>query len=384
MSAVQMIEHHQNLRLDEIEKNKEGLRVIWLGENVNDSLEIQIKLLELNPAALFYTEVNRCIDLMKTIKDEHVLLILWESFVPTILPQIHELRSIGGIFIFCNQREPYALFKDKYEKIIEIYVDQDSLLGSLRETINLAEKRIIVFSLFDQKQKSSRDLSKESAAFLWHQMLLYVLKQMPHDEQAKQDMLNKCEDYYRFNKDELRKIDEFRKTYHHERAIEWYTDQCFLYKLLNQALRTEDIELLYSFRFFIIDLCSDIERMRLSNETIFKVYRGQTIPVEEFEKLKTNIGTIISTNGFLSTSQERDIAVEFAQQGNTSNDRRSVLLEIEVDLSMKSVVCADITDRSLMGYTKDRRISLKCSTTRHRLFSNHLFRSSSPQSIRSN
>ncbi len=43
----------------------------------------------------------------------------------------------------------------------------------------LFEKQTLAFNIFDQKQKSMKHLSKESASFLWHQMLIYVLKQIP-------------------------------------------------------------------------------------------------------------------------------------------------------------------------------------------------------------
>jgi len=40
-----------------------------------------------------------------------------------------------------------------------IFTDQDSLLKSIREKMNVVEKLTLAFSLFDQKQKSSKDLS---------------------------------------------------------------------------------------------------------------------------------------------------------------------------------------------------------------------------------
>jgi hypothetical protein len=45
-----------------------------------------------------------------------------------------------------------------------------------------------------------------------------------------------------------------------DQAIQWYTAEYFLYKLLNKAIRTEGIELLYAFRFYLIDLSDALER----------------------------------------------------------------------------------------------------------------------------
>jgi hypothetical protein len=76
-------------------------------------------------------------------------------------------------------------------------------------------------------------------------MLIYVLKQIPRDQSSHQQMIDLCRDYFKNNKYEMEKIEDFRMNYKREKAIEWYTDECFLYKLLNKALRTEDIELVY-------------------------------------------------------------------------------------------------------------------------------------------
>ncbi|CAF0983005.1 unnamed protein product [Didymodactylos carnosus] len=82
---------------------------------------------------------------------------------------------------------------------------------------------------------------------------------MPRNYKAFHDMLEKSSDCYRSNSIELRMIEQFRMTYTIDKAAEWYTDDSFIYRLIDKALRTEDIELLYLFRFYIVDLCSQLE-----------------------------------------------------------------------------------------------------------------------------
>ncbi|CAF1136741.1 unnamed protein product [Adineta steineri] len=256
-------ERRRNLLPNEVSDNKEDIQLIWFDGNMNDSddyLLTQTMLIELNSAVQFYCHFDRCLDLIKSIKDEKILLIVSGAFAQRILLQSHHYRSLVAIFIFCSNHQRYKPLMQEYNKIIGIFTKQHDLLESIKEKMNLVEKQTLTFSLFDQKQKSMKDLSQESASFLLHQMLIYVLKQMSQDEQSKQQMLDMCRDYYKQNKPELKKIKEFQQTYTRDKAIEWYTDECFLYKLLNKALRTEDIELLFTFRFFIIDLCSAIEQ----------------------------------------------------------------------------------------------------------------------------
>ncbi|CAF1514258.1 unnamed protein product [Adineta steineri] len=344
-------ERRQNLLPNEVSDNKEDIQLIWLDGNMNNSndyLLTQSMLIELNSAVQFYSDFDRCLDLIKSIKDEQIFLIVSGTFAQRILLEGHHHRSLVAIFIFCSNDQHYKPLMQEYNKIIGIFTNQHDLLKSIKEKMNIVKKQTLTFSLFDQKQKSLKDLSQESASFLLHQMLIYVLKQMSQDEQSKKEMLNMCRGYYKNNKQELKNIEEFKNTYTRDKAMEWYTDECFLYKLLNKALRTEDIELLFTFRFFIIDLCSVIEEENqfLKNNGTLTLYRGTQIPNEELEKIKENIGKTISTNGFLSTSRNINVSLAFIHMNAQSNDFTSVLFEIKANPLLKTVVFADVGNKS--------------------------------------
>jgi hypothetical protein len=128
-------------------------------------------------------------------------------------------------------------------------------------------------------------------------------------------------------------IDQFEREYRPEDAIRWYSKQSFVYKLINKALRNEDIDLLYTFRFFIGDLSQSLnhEHVQLfsSKEEILIVYRGAKLDKEEFDKLKENQGKLISTNGYLSTSRSKSRAFAFANKRTKRTDVISVLFQID-------------------------------------------------------
>ena len=98
-----------------------------------------------------------------------------------------------------------------------------------------------------------------------------MIHRLPHDHKAKQQMIDACRDYYRGHKTVLSKIDEFTSTYNANDCIRWYTKDTFVYKLINKALRTEDIEQLYTFRYFITDLSKSLyqEFAQLRNTMLF-------------------------------------------------------------------------------------------------------------------
>ncbi|CAF1294931.1 unnamed protein product, partial [Didymodactylos carnosus] len=191
---------------------------------------------------------------------------------------------------------------------------------------------------------------------------------MPPDNHGKRQMIEKCHEYYRGNRKEVETIQEFNDTYQRADAVRWYTRHSFVYKLINKALRTEDIEQLHIFRFFIADLCSSLaqeyKKMREREKGVLQVYRGVKLSKEEVEKLEENEGKLISTNGFLSTSRLSSVALNFASQSTKRRDAVTVLFEIEYDLSELSddaIVCADIAEFS--DYPEEQEVLFDLGAT---------------------
>lgn len=347
----------------EVLPNKEDVRIIWLDANIDylDDTRYMKDLLEINPATQLYTCLTKCISLIKSIQDEHIILVVSDAFADQILSQIHNLRSLAEIFILCEINTSFVKLRSKYSRILNIFTDRDSLLASVRDTFRILQKQSVAFSFFDQKQKSTRDLSKESSTFIWYQLLIDALNKMPHDKKAKTDMLKLCTDYYQNDPEEKKQIKKFDDSYEPEEAIAWYTRECFLFKLLNKALRTEDIELLYLFRFFIADLCTQLKKANLKITDNLPLYRGQQLPNEELEKLRQNVGGLISTNGFLSTSRNYEEALKFSDRSKNRIDMAKCIFEIRVDPSLKSIVLADTVKHSKFPDEEDVLFALNAT-----------------------
>ena len=85
------------------------------------------------------------------------------------------------------------------------------------------------------------------------------------------------------------------------------------------------------FDFFIIDLCACIEEdsQNLKDQGILTLYRGTQIPTGELRKLKDNVGKIISTNGYLSTSRNINVSLRFTFPNSLMTGFEPVLFEIQ-------------------------------------------------------
>ncbi|CAF3762849.1 unnamed protein product [Rotaria socialis] len=314
----------------------EDVRVISLGTVSDDAtkcIQTNKHILEINPAALNCVDYTQCINFMNSVRDEKVIFIIWNGCITDILSKFHDCSSLFAVFLYSKKRSyVHDKLRSQYSKIVDVFDDENALIGSVRNIIQSMARIAIAVSLFDQKQKSIRDLTKNSASFIWYQLLINVLKDMIPDAQSKNNML-------------ATKL-----------FIWWYSDECFLYKLLNRGLRTEDIDLLYSFRFFIIDLSTALENecQKLKQNGWVTVYRGQRLSNTDFEELHASIGIIITFNGFLSTSRDINVALRFAHKcAAIGNDFKICLIEICVNPSLDSVVAADIEQFSKMKGEKE-------------------------------
>ncbi|CAF0801040.1 unnamed protein product [Adineta steineri] len=192
-------------------------------------------------------------------------------------------------------------------------------------------------------------------SFIWHQLLKDVLQKMSTDPiSERKEMIDICYKYYRNNKKELQNIQRFEKIYKPDDAIQWYTKDCFIYRLINKALRTENIEVLHTFRYFINGLSTclmnNYELIKDSQADIWQVYRGIKQTSDEIQLLKRSIGNLISTNGFFSTTRHRPVAEIYAGIGSNIDKFESLLFEININIQThKNCIFADISCYSQFG-----------------------------------
>ncbi|CAF1319268.1 unnamed protein product [Didymodactylos carnosus] len=122
--------------------------------------------------------------------------------------------------------------------------DREQLAESLKQTFEIMNKR----SLYEDNQTTMHNLSAETARFLWFQLFRDVIRKLPVTQESKTELIDKLKEYYISNYRQLIRIKEFELTYGSKNAIHWYTTVSFISDIINKALRTSDIDALYSFR----------------------------------------------------------------------------------------------------------------------------------------
>ena len=150
---------------------------------------------------------------------------------------------------------------------------------------NKANEALKINTFITDKSNIGRSSTEINGQFIHSQLLIDCLLRMKSStKEEKQEFIALCQQQYKNSSDDLSTVNEFERDYSSNRSILWYTKQTFLYKLLNKALRVQNIDLLYLLRFFIIDLEQHLEKNRCSSSV--HVYRGQWMSKEEIAMLQ--------------------------------------------------------------------------------------------------
>jgi hypothetical protein len=203
----------------------------------------------------------------------------------------------------------------------------------------------------------TRYLNVENGSFLAFQLLVDIMLRLNQTDYAREEMIEMCRLKYVDSPVDLRKIDEFEQTYTHQDAAKWYTTDSFLYRLLNNSLRLEDIDTLFKLRYYIYDLHNQLAQLEIPyiqsfpiNEPILTLYRGQRMKITELKKLRENVGKLISKNSSLSTTNRVPAAALVSGDGSLDNAETdlSVVYQITINIRVShSIPFAKIQYKSI-------------------------------------
>ncbi|CAF0982705.1 unnamed protein product [Didymodactylos carnosus] len=318
-------------------RNLEVNTIIWLDLNVSsttDNLNAKVRLRQAINHFETFEDKQKCIDHIVSLESEKIYFIISGSLGESVVPLIHDKPQIEAIYVFCFDKAKHEKWAKGYEKVCAVSTNIDDICDQLTKDVAVSSNNLVSMTAVSPNTPG-KEINKQEASFMYFQLLVNILTQFTHKDSTKQELIDLCRMDYAGNNKELNVIDQFDKMYSKEQAIEWYTKECFLYRMLNKALRTQDVDMLFKLGFFIKDLHEELHNLQNSSTThlgrTITVYRGLGIPNKEFESLQKKVGGLLSMNSFLSTSAQEAVAVRFARNSLGRSDITSVLFEMMVD-----------------------------------------------------
>ncbi|CAF4043423.1 unnamed protein product, partial [Rotaria magnacalcarata] len=311
--------------------------LVWLDSNINimqqDCQYTISELYKIYNSFTLFTDLEECRKFIEKPRDEQIFLIVSGKLGENLVPLVHQNARLDSVYVFCGQPDAHK-WTQQWKKI-KLVVDQiEPICKALVIDAAQCEEDLTPTSILPLNEYSSQQLEQINASFMYSQLINEILMEMNYNTRAIDELADFCRKIYKKNEAQLKIIGEFQRDYNKHTPIWWYTRECFAYRMLNRSLRTFDINIIAMMGFFLKDIHNQIKDInsKISKRIgPFVVYRGQGMLNEEFEAMRNNIGGLVAFNSFLSTSENMNVAMKFAEKSAGRDGKTSVLFEIEVD-----------------------------------------------------
>ncbi|CAF4087493.1 unnamed protein product [Adineta steineri] len=336
----------------------QNVLLIWLDNNINqnnaecNNTHEQLKRVVNNVNT--FTDREECAEFIQTITNNKICMIVSGSLGKLIVPHVHDMSQVDTIFIFCNNQEWHKQWAEQWPKIKGVFTDITSICEALKQAAHQCEQNATSISFV----ASNKKLDQLDPSFMYTQILKEILLTIDFEEKHMKEFITYCREVYDDDENELKNVNQLQKTYKDKTPIWWYTWDAFLYRMLNQALRLMDVDMIIRMGFFIKDLDCDIQRLHSEqfggeqSDKTFTVYRGQGLSKEGLIEMTKTKGGLLSFNNFLSTSKNRGVSLNFAQQAATNPDLVGILFVMSVNPTGSTTPFASVSDVSYF-HTED-------------------------------
>ena len=320
----------------------EQYTLVWLNETFDSEKIVEFmknKLRRIINYVKIFQNVDECVNYISKHDQEHIYFLASGPSTETIITRIHEIQQIESIYILGVETQNSIQSDETSCKLRGIFDNPNALLQALQQEVSVKGiangSSALLFSTLSSN--AANRSNQQEADFMYFRLLTEVLVRLKAKESTKKEFFSICRSQYINNAPELKLIDDMEKEYSKEQAISFFTRASFLYRILNEALRTQDINMLFNLRFFVADLYNQLALLfdeqckSMTLPTV--VYRGQFISNNDFDrKIQGNINGFLSFNSFCSTSTNINVALAFAGNCATNDpNTKSVVFEITVE-----------------------------------------------------
>ena len=340
--------------------NVENFVVIWLHDpssKITNSEKAKSQLREIANTIKSFNNVDDCYVFMSTIKDEKIFLIVSGTARETFVLKVHDAKQLESIYIFCPDKIKEESWISQYPAIRGIYKTMLSLCEQLKKDTKNLDRQLVGFELVNGSQSDTTSkTNQQDALFMYDQLFREIV--LGGTDEDMQDLHEFCETQYRDNPREQKFLKLLKTEYSSHTPAWWYTQDSFIYRMLNKALRTHQYDTLYVLRVFIRHIHQQlVEEHKTQSDHPNLFFRGQALDNADFEKIRENEGGLLTISNFLSTSSDREVALTFARGSIQDKRKASILMEITVDKNT-TVPMASISELGVFKGEKEWLFSM--------------------------
>ena len=334
--------------------------LVWLHSSIDNKNDencrgIITELQQVVNDVVTFTDVDECIDFITDMENLKIFLILSETFVQTIVPVVDKIPQVTFMYIFPKGKLQHEEWTKQWRKKKSVFTDISSICEALKKAIPDFNHNSISIS-FTKKidENLNRNPDTLDSSFMYTQLLKEILLTIDFEQVHFDIFIRYCREMFQGDPRELYNVDSIEKEYRHHQPIWWYTNQSFLYAMLNRALRVMEVDVLIKIGFFLRDLHNNIVAVHTvqydkeSHSKPFIVYRGQGLSLADFNQVKSAQGGLLSFNNFLSASDKKDVSLRFTKHATCNHDLVGILFQINIDPSICTTPFASIKNLSYL------------------------------------
>ncbi|CAF3584927.1 unnamed protein product [Rotaria socialis] len=315
----------------------ENFLVIWLDSNINETsdeyhhatnqLQHYVNTIQLA------SDQTEYIDLIKNTKDVKVFIIVSGTFGIDLADVMQVTPQIYCVYVYCAEKKHHEEWAKHHQIIKGVFTDIETICDALRRDVRRVNNDLIPISIL---QSTSSDQFDQ--LFACSLILKEFLINSACEQQTKNNFMKFCRSQHRGNSYQSNIIKKYQAKPKKLTPIQWYTRECFLYSMLNRALRLYDIEILTQIKFFVQEVNEQIQKIYSQSDQQHPqtVYHGQNITNDLLSKLQKNKKSLISFNTFLMANMDENLTLDLLQQSQNDPNLIAVLFKIAVDRSKSS------------------------------------------------
>ncbi|CAF2021758.1 unnamed protein product [Rotaria magnacalcarata] len=350
-------------RLPAYRRIVQNIPILWLNPNIYESQDgfrdSIVQLQHIFNDITVFNDADRFVDFLTEIKHEKTCMIVSNDVGQHVVPLIHDAPQLDAIYIVSETKTTQREWTKNWSKVRGIFTEIQHVCESLERAAIICDQNSISINIISLSDALHQNLDQLDQSFMYTQLLKEILLEFPYSERSLEILVDHCRDQYTDNDFELKKIDEFFRDYRLKSPIFWYTYATFIYYMLNQALRTQEVGSIITMGVFVRDLHKNIEQLHSEQSNghktgSFVVYRGQGVSNYDFEKIKRSEGGLLSFNSFLSTSIDHDVSFAFADSNRGNPDLVGILFHITIDPLVSSIPFASLDNVS--HFTSEKEI----------------------------
>ena len=331
----------------------EKLLLAWLDSRLNQSdkeyQEAHEQLCTIVTSVNHFTEPDKFFDFLQEQQQDKLFVIIAAHQAKEVIDKINHMAHLKGVYIIGGGKNLPGNWVKTGRKTKETHTEIKEICDALQKFIKQSNQDSIIPCFAETDEDGFiPDLNRLDSSFMYTKLFKDALLVMDHNEEELQCFATYCRTT---DAGPVKILDEFTQDYQHNRAIWWYTRGCFIYQMLNKALRLLHADIIVSMGFFVCDVHKQIVQMyqqqlsRYSGHP-FTVYRGQGLSLSDFKRLMKTTGGLMAFNSFLSTSKDRNVSLCFAQNSLTNSSIVGILFIITIDPKLDSIPFADIKENS--------------------------------------